>query len=284
MGERVEQGFLLTSWPGVYEVPELTTDYTPLFRAVKAVEDSALSHRTAGLIWDAPLPGMAWDLPVHITAPKFGPRTELPGVVVHRTRRSFGDDVRFPIAGLPVVSPLRTLLDLAGDKTISTARLRRIMQKLLVERTVAPEELTLLLDAPGQRGVRGARRLRELVERSLDGDPVADSMLETRFERLLQENGITGFRRQFKPPWYDGRRGVVDFANVAARLIVEVDGRRWHSTSQAITDDHRRDRLAAANGWLVVRLRWGDIVGDGASIAEQLVATVAARTQVAQGA
>ena len=67
-------------------------------------------------------------------------------------------------------------------------------------------------------------------------------------EELLGGVGITSLLRQFRPPWFDGVRGTVDFADPAARVILEVDGRSWHATSQAMADDRRRDRVAAGHG------------------------------------
>ena len=127
-----------------------------------------------------------------------------------------------------------------------------------------------LLDHPGLRGVSGVARLRRVLAGLLDDQPVPDSILERRFADLLDRHALDGFERQVRPPWYDGRRGVVDFADRAAGLIVEVDGRQWHATTQAMADDRRRDRQAAVRGWQVVRLMWADIVDGPEQTAEHL--------------
>lgn len=201
----------------------------------------------------------------------------MPGIALHRTRRPFVEDIRYPVPGLPTLSPARTLLDLAGLLSISDRRLAHIVESQLTARLFDPDEMTAMLDRPGLRGVAGAGRLRTIVDSMLDDEPIADSMLERRFGQLLVEYEIAGFRRQVRPPWYDGRRGIVDFADQELRLIVEVDGRRWHSTTQALTDDRRRDRRAAAAGWQVLRVMRDDIVDEPTLTAQHLAATIAAR-------
>ena len=54
------------------------------------------------------------------------------------------------------------------------------------------------------------------------------------------------------------------------RLIVEADGRRWHTARQAMADDRRRDRIAAANGWVVIRVTWDDVVTRPAAIVGEI--------------
>jgi len=43
------------------------------------------------------------------------------------------------------------------------------------------------------------------------------------------------------------------------RLIVELDGRRYHDTALAFERDRARDRLLAAAGWQVVRVTWNQM-------------------------
>lgn len=275
--QRADRGFLMRVWRGLYEVPEMTGPTTPLFRALKAVTCSALSALSAGRIHEAALPPSEADEPIHVLTTHGGARTEMPGVVVHRTRRPFTDDIVYPVPGLATLSPARTVLDLAGLSTISDRRLVHIIESLLTADRLEHGELIALLERPGFRGVAGAARLRTVVDSMSGGEQPAASALERRFAGFLLDHGITGFRCQVRPPWYDGRRGTVDFADEALRLIVEVDGRRWHSTTQAMTTDRRRDRLAAAHGWQVLRVSWGDLVDEPTRTAEHLIAAIAAR-------
>ncbi len=62
------------------------------------------------------------------------------------------------------------------------------------------------------------------------------------------------------PQWavHDGV-GRVDFAYPHERLLVEVDGRRWHSRDQAFDHDRRRDQEAVMAGWRVLRFTWRQV-------------------------
>ena len=49
----------------------------------------------------------------------------------------------------------------------------------------------------------------------------------------------------------------VDFCFEGARLVVEVDGARWH---RAARRDQDRDNQLAAAGWRVLRFSWHEVV------------------------
>ncbi len=94
----------------------------------------------------------------------------------------------------------------------------------------------------------------------MTSEPVPASLLERRAGELLRSNGIEGWVPQYRPPWYDGLRGVVDLAWPEDRMVVELDGRRWHATTQAQAEDRRRDRAAAAHGRFVLRFGWQEVM------------------------
>jgi very-short-patch-repair endonuclease len=55
----------------------------------------------------------------------------------------------------------------------------------------------------------------------------------------------------------------VDFCFPDARLVVEVDGARWHPEPQR---DQQRDNVLAALGWRVLRFTWNEVVHDSAGV------------------
>ena len=59
----------------------------------------------------------------------------------------------------------------------------------------------------------------------------------------------------------------VDFAWPARRLVVEVDGWRYHGTGSAFERDRRRDRLLALGGWRVIRATWLQLRREEAELA-----------------
>jgi very-short-patch-repair endonuclease len=57
-------------------------------------------------------------------------------------------------------------------------------------------------------------------------------------------------------PWRSPVNGRVDFAYPEIRLIIELDGRAWHSTLEAFESDRMRDNHAQLAGWRVLRITY----------------------------
>ena len=71
--------------------------------------DSALSHTTAAVMWGLPVVAFGTELVVS----RRRALARVPGIFVHRPQRLDPDDVQL-LDGLPVTSPLRTLIDLSA--------------------------------------------------------------------------------------------------------------------------------------------------------------------------
>ncbi len=273
---RVKSGILTRVGDGIYAVPVLTGPLTELYRATVSVPKSVVSRRTAaeGLAFDRAAIGTGPTTEIHITAPHGSSRT-VPGVVVHETRLMHEADVVELAPGLPATSPARTIVDLAGEMSIR--RLRHLVQVQVRAERPSAVELHACFEALRRRGLPGVAKLEHVLVELFAAEPVAASELEARVMRALAAAGITGFEQQFKPPWYDGRRGIVDFANPGLRIVLEADGRRWHDSIQATADDHRRDRLAASHGWITLRVGWSEIVERPAATMNELETVVRRR-------
>jgi very-short-patch-repair endonuclease len=71
-------------------------------------------------------------------------------------------------------------------------------------------------------------------------------------------DGITGFATQQVLRDRLGQHVLrADFVFAEAKLVVEVDGEKWH---QDVTRDRMRDNALAALGWRVLRYRWAEVV------------------------
>lgn len=115
--------------------------------------------------------------------------------------------------------------------------------------------LTLLGHGPGRLG---ATALRRLLREYQAEDEIPQSVLESH----AMELGLATGRKphlQFTPEGFDGR---VDFAWPERRLILELDGYRYHCTRKAFEADHARDLRLKLLGWNVVRFTWRDVVRD----------------------
>lgn len=100
------------------------------------------------------------------------------------------------------------------------------------------------------------RRVRRW-SRFIDGRP--DSGLESIVRVWLMDRDIP-FRLH---PLLDGI-GEVDFL-IGTSLIIETDGRAFHSGAAALTRDYRRDAAAAARGYIVLRLDYALVLFDWAA-------------------
>ena len=87
------------------------------------------------------------------------------------------------------------------------------------------------------------------------------SELEAIFKELLRLAGLPEPVRQLDVGDSHGWIGRVDFAYPPLRLLIELDGRRFHSALLDRRADARRDQRLRAAGWReVVRLSWFDVV------------------------
>ena len=144
--------------------------------------------------------------------------------------------------GIPVTSPVRTLVDIA--RHLDGASLERAINQADTLELIDPEALfTALKEYSGQPGVG---RLRGILGRHTFR--LTDSELERRFLLLVADAGlpipVTGIR-------LNGFR--VDFYWPHLALVVETDGLRYHRTPAQQARDHLRDQAHTAAGMTPLR-------------------------------
>ena len=97
--------------------------------------------------------------------------------------------------------------------------------------------------------------------RTYDAAPT-DSELEEAFLQLCDDHGV---RRPQTRVYIEGYR--VDFVWRDQRLIVEVDGYRFHRAPSRFEADRERDVELSAKGWRVVRFTWRQVTERAAWVA-----------------
>ena len=115
-----------------------------------------------------------------------------------------------------------------------------------------------------------------LLDERIGGYTPTESELEARFVALCRTRGLPEGVRQMAAPWCpddDRGRERVDLAYPNERLIIEMDGRRYHAQLEAMARDRRRDQLALAAGWRTLRFTWWQITKEPAFVAD-IVRTV----------
>lgn len=268
---RVERGRLHVLHHGVYAVGHrAVVERGRMLAAVLAGGPGvALSHGSAARLWGIEASGAAVVEPegVEITVP--AKRRARPGIVQHSSLLA-SDEVTV-VEGVPVTSPVRTLVDVAS--TFGWRRFRRAVHEAEVLGIWDPRMEPGALDR--YAGRRGIAKFRAVVADAEMGASITRSELEVRFLELLLE-------ARLPPPRTNavvvagGRRIEVDCVWPDHSLAVELDGHAVHSTRAKFERDRERDRLLSTAGWRVVRVTWRQIARDRTALVADLRRLLAA--------
>lgn len=234
---RISIGRLIPVYAGVYAVGHLPS--LPQDRAVGALlacgEGAVLSHSAAAAAWGI---FKRWEMPFEITAPTARRRG---GIKVHRARLERAD-IRTQI-GLRVTSPARTFLDVAPR--FKDRGLRRAVADQRRANHLRLHELEDVIErfprAPG------TRRLLPLLDAPAGGP--TRSELEDRFVAFCRRFGLPEPETNV---WVAGRE--VDAWFPSEQLIVELDGRDYHSDRGSFEEDRDNDAQALSIGIPTVRI------------------------------
>jgi very-short-patch-repair endonuclease len=123
--------------------------------------------------------------------------------------------------------------------------------------------------------------LAKALDRRLPGRGVEQSRLERALTDAVRRAGIGAGQVQYPHPGRPDSSELADRAFTDAMLVVEADGRVWHSREAAFSRDRRRDREAARAGWLTVRYTYSDLYGAPEQVACELAAIHARRIRPA---
>jgi very-short-patch-repair endonuclease len=224
--------------PGVYAGAE-TADSTATRMAavVRWDPDAVLTHEAAATatFW----PGLA--APVvrcavrHHHAPQ-------PGYAF--SRALIPPELVWVRQGQRVASPALTALDLCetlGGGAIDHALRTRSTTLALMHRALAMTS-----------GRTGNRIRRQLLLDSRD-EPWSEA--ERQIHRLLRAARITGWQAN-QPVRLGGVTVYPDVHFRRLRLVIEIDGREFHSDPQVFESDRHRQNLFVLHGWRVLRVTW----------------------------
>jgi len=259
VGERYRAGRLIPLHRGVYAVGHRRLRREGYWMAaVLAVgPGAALSHREAAAL--------------HGFRPSNRPRIDVsapagrtvPGIEVHRVRRLDPADIT-TVNGIPVTTVARTLVDLADvvnaeslAKALNEAERSNLMDLRGIHMARAR--------ARGRTGPGPARLAAAMAELEAHATTLIRSPLEVAFLTLIEQGGLP--RPRTNAP-LNGHE--VDAYWPDLKLIVELDGWRFHNTRQDFQRDRERDRDLTAAGQRVVRFTHRDIHERPAHVVETL--------------
>jgi very-short-patch-repair endonuclease len=259
---RISRGDLHPMWRGVYAVGRPEVDKCGRWMAATLICGPAalLSHESAAELWQLRRTRAG---PIHVSAPlSVNHRRE--GIALHRRTALAAHDFTRRL-GIPVTSPLCTLVDLADRLP------RDPLEAAVIEADkrglVDPDQLRRALDAIRPRPGLG------LLRAVLDRETLAltDSELERRFLPLVRRAGLP-------PPLtqqtVNGFR--VDFHWPQLGLIVETDGLTYHRTPTQQARDRVRDQAHTAAGLTTLRFTHAQVAYQAGRV-ESVLRTVAQR-------
>jgi hypothetical protein len=242
---RIDSGRLHPLGRGVYAVGrrELNKHGRWMAAVLHCGSDAVLSHRSAGALWgicaNRERNEATRGVDVTIVSRR---RLRRPNIRPHR-RPSLPATSLTIEHGIPVTTPIQTLIDLATE--LPTGKLERAVNDADKHDRVDPETLRAALDS--QVGEPGVKRLRDLLDR--DTFVLTDDELERFFLPIAKAAGLpVALTKQIVNEF------EVDFHWPHLALVVETDGLRYHRTAAAQAKDIRRDQAHTAAG--TARLRF----------------------------
>ena len=189
------------------------------------------------------------------------------GVVVHRVV-----DLRERVVMSSAPWRMQTeeaVLDVAATGTDEFAVIAALTDAVQA-RLTTPQRLASAL---GRRARIARRPLMAAVVKDLEEG--TESVLEHRYlVQVERPHGLTGGRRQVRRR---GSRSVHDVVYDEPRVIVELDGRPYHSLARDRAADLERDTAALLAGYVPVRLGWGQVVGQPCATAARVAAMLTTR-------
>lgn len=247
ISSRVASGEWIRLDNGVYaHLAAPATWERSLLAAVLAEHWAVVSHRSAAALHQ--LAGFRPGRPEITIRPGANARGRL--ALAHR-----GVDVRTTtVRGIPVVTVPQTFVDLA--QVSGAARLQRALSERAEHdpRVLEAVRERYCLLAP--RGGRNLRRLRAVLERFGSGELPERSALEAVLADVLECRGVPAV--EWEAP-FPGRASGPQRVDALVRewaLVIEADGRAWHTRLEDFERDRRRDAEAAAAGYQTLRFTW----------------------------
>ncbi|WP_159925853.1 DUF559 domain-containing protein [Rhodococcus sp. WAY2] len=242
--------------PSVYSLVEPDT-YIRCAALSEWRPDGVLSHRTAAWLY-------GW-LPEPVVVEATIPRAlrVTPPDWLRLYRRDLPTSSVSMVSLLPVVSSARALFDCA---VVMPERDVASLVDTELNRSVDPDEFRdLCITHRGRHGAPAARLLLRHAALRAASEP----------ERVLgRELSLRGCPLEANHPIgpYSG-----DFVDEQARIVVEVDGREFHSDPKVFRNDRRRQNWLVREGWMVLRFAAYDVLAHPDVIADEIVTAVRRR-------
>ncbi len=158
------------------------------------------------------------------------------------------------VKGFPATSVAETIYTLSQREP--RQMIERLIDDQLASRSLKIEDFDVILDRLADARVRGLPALRRAIAaRDKDGYQPPTSELERLLYRLLDSPELPTVSHQVPLRLPTTAARVDAFINDWG-LIIEADGRRWHTREQDFERDRERDNAATEAGLAIIRFTY----------------------------
>jgi len=266
VSNRLATGRLHRSLPSVYLVGRPGADAAgrEMAAALHFRGDALIAGRTAAERWGLEITGAPPRAPVDVLT--VSPHTTaVSGVRITRTRALTRSDVRWR-NGIPVTSPARTLLDLAG--MLSPAELEAAVASALGHGLTRRSNITnVMARNPHAKGIALLREL--AAEDSQPRD--TRSNYERKLLELIRLAGLPVPQTNVRLAGH-----LVDVYWPELRLVAEFDSWTYHRGRAAFEQDRLRDQHLLAAGHRVTRITGRQLDHSAYEVVARLATIIAA--------
>ncbi len=254
---RLRSGEWIRSAPGVYGYRghRATWERRVWVAYLAAGEEASVSHQTAAASFR--VDGFE-RRGVHLTVPHPG-HQRVAGATVHQSRY-LPPHHTVIFNGRRTTTLSRTLVDLAPQ--ISFKRLELAYEHAIVTDHLTYSKMARTFRELATPGRQGMIKLGRVLDERGPGFVAPASELERLLFEVAELAGLPAPVRQHPLPGHHGVEGCVDGAIPQARLIIEADGRRWHTRLADLARDLARDKQAARVGWDTLRFIHVELTDD----------------------
>lgn len=259
---RISSGAWLRLAPGIYALPANPPSFErQCMAAVLASPGGAISGRAAAVLHG--VDGFT-AARLQVTVPSGG-HHENPFANVRRSD-DFESTTRRHIE---VATFEQTICDLTG--VLDAHRLAEVIDLALSTRATTVDRLVGRFERLRPRSRSRLQPLGRILDtRRSDAYVPPATALEAALYRALDDPRIPAYERQPRFPWRPDSPQRPDALISSWQLIVEADGRAWHTRVDDFARDRRRDREALEHGFCVVRYTYEELTSAPGPVVENL--------------
>jgi hypothetical protein len=156
------------------------------------------------------------------------------GLKIRRVREMPPSDTR-TLDSIPVTNTHRTIVDLAA--VLQPDVLERVLDDCLYRGLIELRRIQARLDELGGPGRHSIRALKEMLGARGDQLAMPLSVLENKFLGVLRKGGIDEPESQVSVESDVGKKWRLDFVYPHHKVLIEVDGRRFHAARRRQKND-----------------------------------------------